>query len=109
MKSRLPTLERKIKDEVAKQMRAERSKIYDEVSSDVVRQTIALCASCLEKQFDFEPDQIREFINSTYTLLSCRPFGKSITSLDALEYIKTEYGIDLDTYRVSTRGENECE
>ena len=102
MKSRLPTLERRIKEDVSKQLRAERSKIYDDVSADVVRQAVASCAVILEKQYGFDAERLHEFTRSVFAMISCKPFGKDITAVEALAYLKSKYGIDLDSYTIET-------
>ena len=88
-----------------KQLLAERSKIYDEVSEDVVRQAVASCAVVLEKQFGFDAERLSDFISGVFALFSCKPFGKDITALDALEYIRSKYEIDLDIYTIETGDE----
>lgn len=105
MKSRLPTLERRIKEEVARQVKQERSMLYDEVSADVVRQAVAVSAFCLEKGFEFTADDIKRFIDDVFTILDFKPFGHEITSPNIIEYIKSKYSIDLDEYQVLTKDE----
>ncbi len=81
--------------------------LYDEVSSDVVRQAVAVSAFCLEKGFEFTADDIKRFIDDVFSILDIQPLGHEITAPGIIKYIKSKYGIDLDTFQVLTKGEKE--
>lgn len=100
MKARVKPLNDMINDEVRKQVKNARSDIYDEVSADVVRQTIACCLLYLDKTYEFREKRLRKVVSGILGFLELKPFGKSINSVTAMEYLKEKYGIDLDELSV---------
>ena len=100
MKARVKPLNDMINDEVRRQVKNARSDIYDEVSADVVRQTIACCLLYLDKTYEFREKRLRKVVSGILGFLELKPFGKSINSVTAMEYLKEKYGIDLDELSV---------
>lgn len=96
MKAKVKTLNEMIDEEVKKQVRQARSDIYDEVSEDVVRQTIACCLLYLDKVYGFREKRLRGVVSGIIGFLELKPFGHEINPVTAIEYLKEKYGIDLD-------------
>lgn len=100
MKARVKPLNDIINEEVKKQVKQARSDIYDEVSEDIVRQTIACCLIYLDKTYGFREKRLRGVISGILGFLELKPFGHEVTSVTAIEYLKDKYGIDLDEMSV---------
>lgn len=100
MKVKVKTLNEMIDEEVKKQVNQARSDIYDEVSEDIVRQTIACCLIYLDKAYGFREKRLRGVISGIIGFLELKPFGHEINPVTAIEYLKEKYGIDLDEMSV---------
>lgn len=83
-----------------KQVNQARSDIYDEVSEDIVRQTIACCLIYLDKAYGFREKRLRGVISGIIGFLELKPFGHEINPVTAIAYLKEKYGIDLDEMSV---------
>lgn len=108
MKARVKPLNDMINEEVKKQVKQARDDIYDEVSEDVVRQTIACCLLYLDKAYGFREKRLRGVISGILGFLELKPFGKDINSVIAIEYMKEKYGIDLDELSVIANESDKC-
>lgn len=107
MKARVKPLNDMINEEVKKQVKQARSDLYDEVSEDVVRQTIACCLFYLDKTYGFREKRLRGVISGILDFLELKPFGKEINSVTIIEYLKEQYGIDLDEMTVITEDQKQ--
>lgn len=100
MKARVKPLNDMINEEVQKQVKQARSDIYDEVSEDIVKQTIACCLIYLDKTYGFREKRLRSVVSGIIGFLELKPFGHEINPVTAIEYLKEKYGIDLDEMSV---------
>lgn len=100
MKVKVKTINEMVDAEVRKQVRKARSEICDDVSEDVVRQTIACCLLYLDKAYGFREKRLHDVVSGILGFLELKPFGHEINSVTAIEYLKNKYGIDLDEMSV---------
>lgn len=86
--------------EVKKQWSARVDKVYDVVKQDVAAQILAVCMMELNKEFGFGYKRMMQFYHGVNGLIKIMSsdgmFGKDFTALDCIEYIKSEYGIDIN-------------
>lgn len=102
MKVRIKSVNDIVNDEIKKQLNDFRSDIYDEISEDVVKQTIACCLCVLDKSYGFRKKRLESMVRSIADMLNIQPFGKSIRTDDCIKYLKEQYNIDLDEIKIIT-------
>lgn len=74
-------------------------KYYDTARNDIANQVMAVFFTALNKDFGFGKSRLlrlKESVESYFSLMSVGVFNKSFTPIDCIEYLKTEFGIDLD-------------
>lgn len=96
------TIKRIAKREASKM----RSDIYDDVTADVTRQTLACCLLYFEKEYGFKKKRLTSVIEGVEALMSSNPFGKEMNPIEIMSYLKEKYDIDLDSIKVDVKDES---
>ena len=81
-------------------------KIYEEVKSDVANQVLAVVFTSLNKDFGFGKKRllkVKDSIEAYFKIMNEHLFYQQFSTLDCLEYLKSEFGIDLDKEELSKK------
>ena len=91
------------KEEISKYLEEEwelkKDKVYSEIKSDVANQVLSVFFTALHKDFGFGKTRLlklKESVESYFLLMQTGIFNKSFTPVDCINYLKEEFGIDLD-------------
>lgn len=95
------TIKRIAKREASKM----RSDIYDDVTVDVTRQTLACCLLYLEKKYGFKKKRLTNVVEGVESMMQLNPFDKEMNPIEIMKYLKETYDIDLDSLKVEVKDE----
>ena len=91
------------KEEIGKYIEEEwelkRDLVYSEVKNDVANQILAVFFTALHKDFGFGKQRllrVKESVESYFSLMQKGIFNKPFTPIDCLNYLREEFGIDID-------------
>lgn len=74
-------------------------KLFAECAADVMQQVMSNVLLCLERDYDFSGDQLKEFIHNQHNWIEAMqeptPFSRTWSTEDNIDYFKSKYGIDL--------------
>ena len=91
------------KEEVSKYLEAEweekRDEVYSEVKNDVANQILSVFFTVLHNDFGFGKKRLlklKDNVEAQFLLMTVGIFGNPYTPVDCLNYLKKEFGIDLD-------------
>lgn len=74
--------------------------VYNVALRDVSAQVLAVFYTCLSKKYGFGKKRmlaLKRDVEATFTLMNTNNIlGKDFTTQDCLDYMKKEFGIDLD-------------
>lgn len=78
-----------------------RDEIYKEALADGAKQGVAVCLRTLETVYQWKGKRLTVFTdNVNETLHTPAILGRDITGEDAINYLKDNYNIDLDSLKV---------
>lgn len=111
MKSRYKTkmfyTEQDIDKYIRKEWESKVDAVYISAKKDIAAQVMAVCLTELNKEFGFGKDRLNKFysgVNDYFRLMSDNGiFGKEFTPINCINYMKEQYGIDVDK-RPNTKG-----
>lgn len=101
MKSRIRPINDIVQDEVRKAVTAARNEIYDDVSEDIVHQTIACCLLYMEQAYGFRKERLKKVAYGIADMMTNDPSGCAMSPPDILKYIKDRYEIDVESIGVN--------
>ena len=91
------------KEEIGKYLEEEwelkRDLVYSEVKNDVANQILSVFFTALHKDFGFGKKRllrVKESVEAYFLLMQTGIFSKSFTPIDCINYLRDEFGIDLD-------------
>lgn len=91
------------KEEIAQYINEEwesiKDTVYAEVKNDVANQVLAVFFTVLNKEFGFGKKRllkVKEGVESYFSLMQKGIFNKPFTPIDCLNYLREEFGIDID-------------
>jgi hypothetical protein len=99
MKARILTSEKAVRDKVREEYQKYKDEVYREVVEDVIPQVLAILFLTLHNDFGFGKTRLRKVISGMkayFKLMNTEIFNHKLTTLDCLQDIKDDYGIDLD-------------
>lgn len=85
---------------IKKELDATLDKVYQDVKQDVAAQIISICLTELNKEFGFGKNRLQQFYKGVNGLLRIMStdgiFGKEFTPVNCIEYMREQFGIDVD-------------
>lgn len=74
-------------------------KLFAECAADIMQQVMSNVLLCLERDYDFSGDQLKEFIHNQHNWIEAMqeptPFSRTWSTEDNIDYFKSKYNIDL--------------
>ena len=99
MKSHLKSRQA-MKKTIDREWELKQNEYFELCKKDIVPQVLAVCMMTLKTRFGFGKKRINDFyidVMDTFdTMEKGLIFGKSFTTVDCINMIKDDYGIDLD-------------
>ena len=99
MKSHL-TSRQAMKKTIDREWESKQNEFFELCKKDIVPQVLAVCMMTLKTRFGFGKKRMNDFYNDvtgTFEIMEKKAvFGKSFTTVDCINMIKDDYGIDLD-------------
>ena len=92
-----------IKDEWNEKWEEQRDKVYEVAKRDVSAQVLAVFFTVMNKEHGWGKkrlEKLKSDVEAYFKLMQTGIFNKSFSLLDCIEYIKNEYGIDLDNEEI---------
>ncbi len=108
MKSRIITNQAEIKRLAEGEYLRLKDTVYDNVIRDVIPQFMSVCMVVLNRENGFGEKRLQQFLDSVraeFEIMNCGILGKNYDPLDCLEFLKNNYGIDVDKELKSIKGE----
>lgn len=94
---------------VAEEYEKQAKQLYAEVGRDVVAQIMATCCTVLNKDYGFGQKRLSDFKQGVECLfkmmLTDGILGKPFTTLNCIEYMRDNFGIDFDNVEVDVENE----
>ena len=99
MKSHL-TSRQAMKKTIDREWELKQNEYFELCKKDIVPQVLAVCMMTLKTRFGFGKKRMNDFYSDAMdtfdTMEKGLIFGKSITTVDCINMMKDDYGIDLD-------------
>lgn len=98
-KSKMVMSKADIQEALQEEWESKKDLVYTEVKKDVSAQILAVFFSVLNKDFGFGKTRlmrVKESVESYFHIMQDGVFFRDFTPIDCIEYIKKEFGIDLD-------------
>lgn len=78
--------------------------IYKTALEDGMRQGIAACLLCLNMHYDWKEKRLSRFAGGVQDILKLPSvFGKDIDGNTVVEYLRNEFGIDIDELEMEVK------
>lgn len=94
MKCRVKTLNDMVHDEVSKELKKARNRIYDEITADVVNQTIGWFLYHLDVKCGYRSKRLTDMVNGLQETIA-EATNDGISPIEVAQHLKNKYGIDL--------------
>jgi hypothetical protein len=99
MKSHL-TSKQSMKKAIDREWESKQNEFFELCKKDISAQILAVCMLTLKTRFGFGKKRMNDFYNDFIGTCKIMDkdliFGKSFSTVDCIEMIKKDYGIDLD-------------
>ena len=99
MKSHL-TSRKALNKAINKEWELKQNEYFELCKKDIVPQVLAVCMMTLKTRFGFGKKRMNDFYTDVMDIFDTMEkgliFGKSFTTVDCINMIKDDYGIDLD-------------
>lgn len=99
MKSHL-TSSKAMKKAIDREWESKQNEFFELCKKDISAQILAVCMMTLKTRFSFGKKRMNDFYTDVMDIFDTMEkgliFGKSFSTVDCIEMIKKDYGIDLD-------------
>lgn len=89
-----------LKKVINQEWKSKEDEYFELCKKDISAQVLAVCMMSLKTRFGFGKKRMNDFYNDvmgTFEIMEKKAvFGKSFTTVDCINMIKDDYGIDLD-------------
>lgn len=99
MKARVITSATAVKKAVQEEYQKQKDEVYLETMGEIVPQAMAVVFLALSKDFKFGKKRLEQLLQGVKFYVDISQQGilnKKFTAIDCIEYLKEQYGIDLD-------------